>query len=132
MWARFHCLFCHGYEEKNVVSAGVLAVGDISAPMMSLHMARMAKRLAPNITIYTDGAEELAQQTAQAAVDDDIKVESRRITRLEKGAEGSTVVVHLDNGQTITEGFLVRFFSAFSLVHMTTTYLFAHCRRPLM
>ena len=59
-WARFHCLFCHGYEEKNVVSAGVLAVGDISAPMMSLHMARMAKRLAPKVTIYTDGAEELA------------------------------------------------------------------------
>ena len=104
---RFHCLFCHGYEEKNVASAGVLAVGDLSSPMGSLHLARMAKRLTPNVTIYTDGAKELAQQTILAAKDDDIKVEDRKITRLEKGAEESSVVVHLGNGDKITEGFLV-------------------------
>ena len=107
MPSRFHCLFCHGYEEKNIASAGVLAVGDISSPFVSLHMARMAKRLTPNVTIYTDGAEELAQQTTEVAVDDDIKVESRRILRLEKGIQGSSVEVHFDNGQKITEGFLV-------------------------
>ncbi|CAD6585422.1 MAG: hypothetical protein ASARMPREDX12_001995 [Alectoria sarmentosa] len=108
-WARgiFHCLFCHGFEEKNVASAGVLAVGDLSSPFGSLHMARMAKRLTPNVTIYTDGAKELAQQTLLAAADDDIKVEGRAITLLEKGAKESSVVVYLEDGHKITEGFLV-------------------------
>ena len=106
---RFHCLFCHGYEEKNVASAGVLAVGDMANPYGALHLARMAKRLTPNVTIYTNGADELAQKTAEAAVDDDIKVESRTITLLEKGAEESSVVVYFKDGQTITEGFLVSF-----------------------
>ena len=110
-WARgiFHCLFCHGYEEQGVPSAGVLAVGDIGSPPMALHMARMAKRLTPNVTIYTDGAEQLAQQTALAAVEDDVKVDNRPIALLKKGAEESSVVVHFDDGQQITEGFLVSF-----------------------
>ena len=72
-------------------------------------MARMAKRLTPNVTIYTDGAEDLAQQTVLAAVNDDIKVESRRISLLEKGTD-SSVVVHFEKGEKITEGFLVRVF----------------------
>lgn len=103
---RFHCLFCHGYEEKNVNSAGVLAVGDMANPSRALHLARMAKRLTPNVTIYTDGADELAQKTAEAAADDDIKVESKMIKRLEKGEE-SSVILHFKDAQTFTEGFLV-------------------------
>lgn len=79
----------------------------MGSPFAALHMARMAKRLTPNVTIYTDGAEDLAQKTAEAAVDDDIKVESRRITLLERGAVESSVVVHFGDGQRITEGFLV-------------------------
>ena len=103
---RFHCLFCHGYEEKNVKSAGVLAVGDMANPYGALHLARMAKRLTPNVTIYTDGADELAQKTAEVAADDDIKVESKMISRLEKGEETS-VIMHFKDGQTFSEGFLV-------------------------
>ena len=74
---------------------------------MALHMARMAKRLTSNVTIYTDGAEELAQQIVLAAVDDDVKVDSRPIALLKNGAEKSSVVVHLGDGQQINEGFLV-------------------------
>ena len=77
-------------------------------------MARMAKRLTPNVTIYTDGVEDLAQQTVQLAVNDDMKVESRRIARLKKGAEGSSVIMYFDNGDVITEGFLVSFFQIHS------------------
>lgn len=105
---RFHCLFCHGYEEKNVNSAGVLAVGDMANPYGALHLARMAKRLTPNVTIYTDGADELAQKTAEVAVDDDIAVESKPITRLEKGEE-SSVIMHFKDGRKFTEGFLVSY-----------------------
>ncbi|KAI4147173.1 MAG: hypothetical protein LQ341_001853 [Variospora aurantia] len=108
-WARgiFHCLFCHGYEEKNVASAGVLAVGDMANPFGALHLARMAKRLTPNVTLYTNGADDLAQKTREAAKDDDMKVVSRTIKRLEKTAEGAGVVMHFENGEKITEGFLV-------------------------
>ena len=81
----------------------------MSNPHVALHMARMAKRLTPNVTIYTDGVEDLAQQTAQLAVNDDMKVESRRIRRLKKGAEGSSVIMHFENGDVITQGFLVSF-----------------------
>lgn len=106
---RFHCLFCHGYEEKNVASAGVLAVGDMANPFGALHLARMAKRLTPNVTLYTNGADDLAQKTREAAKDDDMKVVSRTIKRLEKTAEGAGVVMHFENGEKITEGFLVSF-----------------------
>ena len=70
-------------------------------------MARMARRLTPIVTIYTDGADELAQQIIGAAKDDDIRVESKSIKLLEKGAEATSVVVHLKDGSSITEGFLV-------------------------
>lgn len=105
----FHCLFCHGYEEKHVASAGVLAVGDMANPYGALHMARMAKRLTSNVTLYTNGADDLAEKTREAAKDDDIKVESRIIKRLEKTAEGTEVVMHFEDGETIREGFLVSF-----------------------
>lgn len=69
-------------------------------------MARMAKRLTPNVTIYTDGAKELAQQTLLAAADDDIKVEFRSGDHAtgKKGAKESSVVVYLEDGHKITEG----------------------------
>ncbi|KAL8832727.1 MAG: hypothetical protein Q9170_004771 [Blastenia crenularia] len=108
-WARgiFHCLFCHGYEERDVASSGVLAIGDTANPNLALHLARMAKRLTPNVTIYTHGADELAQKMVEAAVDDDMRVENRIIERLEKTAEGPSVVLHFEDGETVTEGFLV-------------------------
>lgn len=106
---RFHCLFCHGYEQKNVNAVGVLAVGDMASPLGALHLARMAKRLTPNVSIYTDGADELAQKLAEATIDDDIKIESKPIARSEKGEEESSVIVHFKDGQTFKEGFLVRF-----------------------
>ena len=75
-------------------------------PSGALHLARMAKRMTQKVTIYTAGAEELAQQVAEAAVSDDIRVDSKSIARLEKG-EKSSVIMHFKDGQIITEGFLV-------------------------
>ena len=107
---RFHCLFCHGYEERNAPSAGILAVGSIGNPTMALHLARMAKRLAKIVTVYTNGDDKLAEGITKEAINDDnISVQSLPIQRLEKGAEGSSVVVHLPGGKTVTEGFLVSF-----------------------
>lgn len=70
----------------------------------------MARRLASNVTIYTNGAKGLGEQLVPAfATDVGIKLDERPITRLEKGPTGSEVIVHLADGQSITEGFLVHF-----------------------
>ena len=98
VWARgvYHCLFCHGYEERGAASAGVLAIGEVANPMPAVHMARMAKRLAEKVTVYTDGAEELSEELAVALADDAFTIDKRRIVKLEKGVgSDSEVVVHL-------------------------------------
>lgn len=105
-----HCLFCHGYEDRGCASAGVLAVGDVASPGVALHMARMGKRLTQNVTVYTDGAEELGEQIAlglKGSVSG-IKVDKRRIRRLAKGPERSEVDMVFEDGSQIREGFLVR------------------------
>ncbi|KAI0153917.1 hypothetical protein BJ166DRAFT_534023 [Pestalotiopsis sp. NC0098] len=41
----FYCLYCHGWEEKGVSSAGMLIEGDTSKWVVALHFARQALRL---------------------------------------------------------------------------------------
>ncbi|KAE8160399.1 hypothetical protein BDV40DRAFT_216576 [Aspergillus tamarii] len=102
----FHCLFCHGYEERGCVSAGLLAVGDVANPMVAIHFARMAKRFATTVTLYTDGAEELAQTLKESARGTGIKVDMRKISKLAKGPGESDVQVIFEDGTQVTEGFL--------------------------
>ena len=106
----FHCLFCHGYEDRGAASAGVLAVGKVGNVGLSSQLARMAKRLASKVTVYTNGAKDLGEQlVSNFATDVGITVDERPITRLEKGSTEPQVIVHFADGQGITEGFLVRF-----------------------
>lgn len=108
--ARYHCLFCHGYEEHGVSSAGVLAIGDVGNVEVSLRLARMARRMTSNVTVYTNGAKNLNEQLVTALSGDvGIKVNEHPITRLEKGSTEPKVIVHLADGSSITEGFLVCF-----------------------
>jgi len=113
---RYHCLFCDGYEDRGAPSAGVLAIKDLANAKMAMHMARMAKRLSDNVTVYTDGSVDLSEEIEAAVAvtgDGNIKVERRRVVRLERAESGSGVVVHLEDGTTVTEGFLVRIFPPF-------------------
>lgn len=108
----FHCLFCHGYEERGVASAGLLAVDDLAGPEMAQKMARMAGRLAENVTVYTNGSEELKRQieqsfTASAKGIKGFKVDGRKIERLEKRGEKSEMLVKFVDGSEVVEGFLV-------------------------
>ncbi|OBT38622.1 hypothetical protein VE00_10790 [Pseudogymnoascus sp. WSF 3629] len=108
VWGKavYHCLFCDGYEDRGAASAGVLAIGDMGNVGVSLHMARMAKRLAEKVTIYSDGDQELGDQIKIAA-GDEIRVDNRRITRLQKGPIKSELIMHFADGKQKTEGFLV-------------------------
>jgi gliotoxin/aspirochlorine biosynthesis thioredoxin reductase len=77
-------------------------MGNVGA---SLHLGRMAKRLAEKVTIYSNGDQELGDQIKIAA-GDEIQVDNRHITRLQKGAKGG-VIVHFSDGEQKMEGFLV-------------------------
>ncbi|KAJ0419793.1 hypothetical protein BJY00DRAFT_301989 [Aspergillus carlsbadensis] len=104
----FHCLFCHGYEDRHVPSCGVLCAGDPEAAPPILHLARHAARLVSKVTIYTNGREELAREVQSLLRgDEEFKFDSRIIDHLEKGAEGTSVILQFTDGSRTTEGFLV-------------------------
>ncbi|KAL2062871.1 hypothetical protein VTL71DRAFT_5943 [Oculimacula yallundae] len=112
--AIFHCLFCHGYEERGAPSAGVLALDDCSPAPIALHFARFANRLAEKVTIYTHGNEHVAKDIEKALSQckpeskarKNITVDSRKIVKLVKGAKGGEIEVHLEDGQKMVQGFL--------------------------
>ncbi|PGH15384.1 hypothetical protein AJ80_05568 [Polytolypa hystricis UAMH7299] len=103
----FHCLFCHGYEERGAPSAGVLAVGDCASLGPVMHLSRLARRLAKKVTVYTDGAVELSQSLADPLRSAGFELETRHIAKLVKSPKGPEMVIELSDGKTVTEGFLV-------------------------
>ena len=104
----FHCLFCHGYEERDSASSGVLAVGDLAAPLPALHFARNALQLTPKgVNIYTNGSEPLRDSlTAALGPDSKMKIDTRIIARLEKGPHRAEIILHFSDGSKVVEGFL--------------------------
>ncbi|KAI8632627.1 putative thioredoxin reductase glit-like protein [Xylariaceae sp. FL1651] len=106
----FHCLFCHGYEERGASSAGVLAIGDIADIPPALHLARAAKQLADKVTIYTGGASDLAEALNGALKENEkssIVTDTRTIAELEKASSGTDVTIHFSDGSSAREVFLV-------------------------
>ncbi|MCJ1396704.1 hypothetical protein MMC18_009596 [Xylographa bjoerkii] len=104
----FHCLFCHGYEERDVNSVGVLAV-DLMAqmPPIANGLARNALQFTKDVTVYTNGSEEVANTLAPMVQKKGIKVDSRKIARLVKLDSGSDVKIEFADGSEVTHGFLV-------------------------
>ncbi|EFR00296.1 thioredoxin reductase [Nannizzia gypsea CBS 118893] len=108
-WPRsiYHCLFCHGFEERGADSVGVLAIGPVANPKPAEHLARMAHNLAKTVTIYTNANEELAEQLRPAVEKDEwLSLDTRAIKHLRK-TDGIPVNVELQDGTSKTEGFLV-------------------------
>ncbi|TDZ35123.1 Thioredoxin reductase gliT [Colletotrichum spinosum] len=105
-WGRgiFHCLFCHGFEERGAESAGVFAFGPLGNVKMATHIACMARPLASRVNIYTNGNADLASElSASAGVF--WEVDRRRIVRVRMG-DKTQVVISFDDGEEATEGFL--------------------------
>ncbi|ERF77100.1 hypothetical protein EPUS_09239 [Endocarpon pusillum Z07020] len=107
LWGKsiFHCLFCHGFEERGAISAGVLALGFITSPPMILHMARMASPLAKHVTIYCHGNKELSTQLQKEFQGKPLTIEPRKIAALERRDEH--VTVHFEDGGSRKEAFFV-------------------------
>jgi gliotoxin/aspirochlorine biosynthesis thioredoxin reductase len=108
-WARgiFHCLFCHGYEERGAESVGVLATGFLSDPKMAIHVGRMAKQLAGKVTVYTHGNEALHHQVASLLEGDPaFFLDARVVSSVEMSGQGSEIVLTFASGETVKEDFL--------------------------
>lgn len=96
----YHCLFCHGYEQRGLESAGVLAIDWIASARMAMHMAHMASSLVHNVTIYTNGNETLAEELVQALSGaSQYHVDTRAIAKISY-QEGSNELVQIqfENG----------------------------------
>lgn len=104
---RFHCLFCHGFEERGAESVGVLAGGMVIAPEAIAHVTPMAKRLSKSVTVYTNGDADLASAVRSKLKSTKIHFDSRVIKRLSLVGSGPSVEVTFEDGTTKTEGFLV-------------------------
>ncbi|OKL56657.1 hypothetical protein UA08_08292 [Talaromyces atroroseus] len=105
----FHCLFCKGFEERGCNSAGVLAIGGLSKAPLALHVARQAAALSRNVTIYTNGGEDVARDvSAGIGTTAVMTVDDRKIVRLEKQPDKSAAAVRLifEDGSEKLEGFL--------------------------
>ncbi|KAI1077142.1 FAD/NAD(P)-binding domain-containing protein [Whalleya microplaca] len=108
LWTKriFHCLFCHGYEDRGALSSGVLAVFPIVVPALVIHMAENAAQLSDKVTVYTHGNGDLTVQLSTIA-DSKFKVEPRQIKRLLNNTQANSVTVEFEDGSSNQEKFLL-------------------------
>ncbi|KAI1755260.1 FAD/NAD(P)-binding domain-containing protein [Xylaria castorea] len=112
LWGKgiFHCLFCHGYEERGAASAGLIASGLLGNSMFAPPISRMANRLASNVNVYTNGNEALgAEIRALLKSTKKFRIENRKIKGLAKdtNVQGEAgVLVTLEDGTVNRESFI--------------------------
>lgn len=103
---RYHCLFCFGYEDRGAESSGVLAVQVLAMmPALAVHMADNAAQLSKEVTIFTNGSEDVASQLQALCPNSPFKLDTRRIAQLTEGDEG--VKIEFTDGTTKEVSFLV-------------------------
>ncbi|KAF9870423.1 thioredoxin reductase [Colletotrichum karsti] len=100
----FHCLFCHGFEERGSEGAGILGFGMLGNLKMASHIAYMARPLARQVTIYTNGNEALASELS-GFPGSPWRVDPRKIVKTRMG-EKSNVIITFADGAEVMEGFL--------------------------
>ncbi|PVH95161.1 FAD/NAD(P)-binding domain-containing protein [Periconia macrospinosa] len=105
----FHCLFCHGYEDRGAASAGVLAVPPVAGGLAA-HMAQNAAQLAEKVVLYTNGDDAVTselQPIVSTLVQSKFSIETRKIKQLVEGESADSVTVEFEDGTSKSEKFLV-------------------------
>jgi thioredoxin reductase len=116
-WAHgiFHCLYCHGYEERGGPSAGVLTIEAVADAQQAVHYAHQALQLDPSITIYTNANPSLAASISPLIPSShNIRVDDRPITKFTKAStqthsqdgKASQVNIHFASGPPALESFI--------------------------
>ncbi|KAI0436623.1 FAD/NAD(P)-binding domain-containing protein [Xylaria telfairii] len=112
LWGKgiFHCLFCHGYEERGAESAGLIASGLLGNTMFAPPVSRMASRLADTVNVYTDGNAALGAEIRTVLKSTKkFRIENRKIKGLAKDTDikgEAGVLVTLEDGTVNREGFI--------------------------
>lgn len=104
----FHCMFCHGYEERGVESIGLLATGAVNSSKILHHMAPMIARFATkNITIYTNANPSLHSEASTMFKSPKITADDRKISSYSLVGSGPGVMINFEDGTSTQEGFCV-------------------------
>jgi len=104
----FHCLFCHGWEDRGAESVGVLAVELLAmVPQITDSLARNAFQFTKRVNIYTNGSEEVADKIKPLLEKKNVHFDNRPIKNLQKESTGAKVTINFEDGASVTEGFLV-------------------------
>ena len=75
----------------------------------ALHFARQGLRLTDEVTLYTNGNETLVSNLSDALDHPKVprmKIDPRRIKKLQKGLNRSEVIIYFEDGTTKVEGFI--------------------------
>ncbi|KAL2840895.1 hypothetical protein BJY01DRAFT_257235 [Aspergillus pseudoustus] len=103
----FHCLFCHGYEERGTGRAGLLVAESsqlLAQPPIALLLGKMARRFADEVTLFTHGNKEVEVALREAGAEaQGFAVEPRTIQRLERVHPPN----HPQDGVSLDVGFLM-------------------------
>lgn len=106
----FHCLFCHGFEERGSKRVGVLADGFLANPQFSLPNSGMAGRLAEEVIILTNGNEARKGELKEMIAGSVLKttVDSRRIEKVENldGMDGKRIRIWFEDRMEEDLGFV--------------------------
>ncbi|KAL6925327.1 hypothetical protein ACHAPO_008985 [Fusarium lateritium] len=108
-WGRgiFHCLYCHGFEERGAESVGVFAGGMISNADMLAHITPMAKRLSHSVTVYTNTNTSLIEPIQSKIHSSKVHYDDRKITSFALVNGGPSVKITFEDGTSKIEGFVV-------------------------
>ena len=102
----FHCLFCDGFEERGVESAGIIATGFSGVPEVAKHGLGMAARLAKHVNVYTNGNSALESELRTGYKSKKFAYDGRVIAKLRLVGDGPQVEITFDDGTTKTEGWI--------------------------
>lgn len=100
-------MFCHGYEQRDSLSSGVLAIDDVAVLPFALNVSRNAAQLTKSVTIYTHGnASHAAVIRAAVGSVAPVTVDSRRITKFVLGPNEIGLTIHFEDGSSKYEALL--------------------------
>ncbi len=100
----YHCLFCDGYERRGE------PIGVLGAEKRDLDHLLMASSFTPKrLVIYTNGAvpDEEMRRELESARARGCGIDTRRIQRLAKAADGVSIQLHFDDKSSEIMGFLI-------------------------
>ncbi|KAF2179242.1 FAD/NAD(P)-binding domain-containing protein [Zopfia rhizophila CBS 207.26] len=105
----FPCMFQFGYEQRGSERAGLLAVDELANAYFATALAEDGHKFAQNMTIYTNGAPDLANEIRQSLKTPDIVVDDRKISRLRPGSAtlSETIVEFEGEEEPVAEAFIV-------------------------